>query len=678
MSIRRKIILVVVISIILTGMIASYGAKQRVERAMLAEKQDDALNLLRLIQHDIETMYDKLLRHELDYVAAQRRRLRTVSLGVIDVLDVFAQDTEGGKEKARLWLEQKVRSTPSIMVFDKELTGLAHDDTQRQGQSWRGFLNLKGGDAFEDARDKLRRRSGGYFSVFYWSKEVDPQAKHLGYFRRFHPWGWIVGVAAPLSDFEKGIAERRDEMLEELRHEFEDVRIGDTGYLALINGNNDFLIHPHLAGRNASHVDSAINVTALLERLKASVDSPEVMVEYSWTPGEGIEPHAKMAYVRWFKPLDWYIIYTLPKEELDAFGDSLAWGVIRIILTCSVIILLLLIMIITNFIRPLTYLTNVVQGAPGHGFEMSQTTLEKLQELANRPKDEAGRLATAFLALLNKLQEHLKRLKDASAQTERYAKQLEESNERLRHLDEIKTQFLSTVSHELRTPLTSIYGFAKMTRKHLRRNIKRQDGAGRLDKDKVEVMESNLGVIINEGERLTRLINDVLDFNKIESGHFEWNDVVFNVGDVVRTAAAAYAGSLAQKPHVKLVVDIPRQAPSILADKDKILQVLINLIDNAVKFTQNGEVIARVMLSEEKYVLVQVSDSGPGIPREQIPFVFEMFRQAHDANSGEKPKGSGLGLTICKHIIEHYKGDIWVESELGRGADFYVKLPLAS
>ncbi|MGA8939187.1 MAG: GAF domain-containing protein [Acidobacteriaceae bacterium] len=240
--------------------------------------------------------------------------------------------------------------------------------------------------------------------------------------------------------------------------------------------------------------------------------------------------------------------------------------------------------------------------------------------------------------------------------------------------DAAKSSFLSTVSHELRTPLTSVLGFAKIIRRRLDERlfpmIPEEDR--KVQQAKRQVIE-NLDVVVSEGERLTKLIDDVLDLAKIEAGKFSWNMGSVSLKDVIDRAVAATA-SLFEAKKLKLVRDIEPDLPVITGDQDRLIQVVINLISNAVKFTDAGSITCSAHRQDHE-LIIGVKDSGIGIAPEDQSKVFEKFKQVGDTLT-DKPKGTGLGLPICKEIVEYHGGRIWVQSKPGEGSTFSFTLPI--
>ncbi|AGW13923.1 hypothetical protein DGI_2163 [Megalodesulfovibrio gigas DSM 1382 = ATCC 19364] len=258
--------------------------------------------------------------------------------------------------------------------------------------------------------------------------------------------------------------------------------------------------------------------------------------------------------------------------------------------------------------------------------------------------------------------------------TEYMHQQLAKAYDRLREVDKMKTDFLSTVSHELRTPLTSVLGFAEMVQLKLEEVIfPKMDPEDKKAQRAINTVSRNVAIIHKESRRLTALINDVLDIAKMEAGKIEWKSLPLAVPEICRQAADATMALFARK-HLQLRMEVQRDLPELLGDPDRLVQVVINLLSNAVKFTDAGHVTLRARL-DKGMIRVDVQDTGMGIRPEDKDKVFEKFKQVGDTLT-DKPTGTGLGLTICKQIVEHHGGAIWVESEPGQGATFSFTLPL--
>jgi PAS domain S-box-containing protein len=232
---------------------------------------------------------------------------------------------------------------------------------------------------------------------------------------------------------------------------------------------------------------------------------------------------------------------------------------------------------------------------------------------------------------------------------------------RLKELDKMKSDFVSNVSHELRTPLTSIKGSVDNMLDGL---------TGALNEKQIRYLSR----IKSNTDRLSRLINDLLDLSRIESGRVEVRPTTFSV-TVLAAEVAEQLKHLATEKLIRIEVPSADLGTTVWADRDKVIQILINLIGNAVKFTpHDGKVTVALEKNDDDFVQIAVSDTGPGILSEETSKIFSKFYQVANV-ANQKPKGSGLGLAISKALVEMHGGKIWVESEVGRGSTFYFTLP---
>jgi PAS domain S-box-containing protein len=251
---------------------------------------------------------------------------------------------------------------------------------------------------------------------------------------------------------------------------------------------------------------------------------------------------------------------------------------------------------------------------------------------------------------------------------------LRKLNAELQEQDKIKSAFLSTVSHELRTPLALILGFACIVHKHFKNNISPNVNlVSNKVKDSLSKMHDRLDLIISESKRLSNLLDDLLDIEKIEAGNVHWKMEDVSVTEVVEWAIKVTSDTFIQNS-LEAIKDLDDKLPLIVADKSRLEQVMINLITNAIKFTNNGSITCKVS-KQDNGIVVSVIDTGMGIDEEELKRIFEKFGQTGKDIAG-KPKGTGLGLFICKQIVNQHGGKIWVESKLGKGSNFSFSLPI--
>lgn len=263
----------------------------------------------------------------------------------------------------------------------------------------------------------------------------------------------------------------------------------------------------------------------------------------------------------------------------------------------------------------------------------------------------------------SRIRAYSKELERKSLELEAATTELREANTRLQELDQLKDDFMSSVTHELRTPLTSIRAFSEML----------------LDDPRMALDDRKrfLGIIVSETERLTRLVNQVLDLARIESGRGEWTTGEVDLAELIRQSIET-TGQLFRDQGTKVETVIPEGDFRVWADRDRLLQVMLNLLSNAVKFVpaDSGKITITLTRDQQDYQ-VSVADNGPGITAGQQEIIFEKFQRG-DSDGVANPMGTGLGLPISRQIIEHFGGRLWVESHPGKGAIFSFRMPKGS
>ena len=236
-----------------------------------------------------------------------------------------------------------------------------------------------------------------------------------------------------------------------------------------------------------------------------------------------------------------------------------------------------------------------------------------------------------------------------------------------RQLEDLKANFLAGVSHELRTPLTSIIGFNKLNLKRMARHL-----APHLESSphKVRItfrqIMDDMEVMVAESERLGRLVNDILDLSKLEAGRMDLDFREIDIGQVIQSAIAS-TSALWREKGLRVQANQSRNTPKCWGDSDRLIQILMNLLSNAIKFTDVGDIAITTSVSRW-HVCVSVKDSGAGIPLEEQKTIFEKFRQTAEGN--RRGGGTGLGLPICRELIQLHRGKLWVDSIPGEGATF--------
>jgi signal transduction histidine kinase len=249
-------------------------------------------------------------------------------------------------------------------------------------------------------------------------------------------------------------------------------------------------------------------------------------------------------------------------------------------------------------------------------------------------------------------------------ETLRLNAELEKRAQELQELDRLKSAFLANMSHELRTPLNSILGFTDVMLEGL-------------DGELTEYMNTDLRLIQKNGQHLLHLINDVLDMAKIESGRMNLHLEKFMLHDLLDEVTSITSSLASERNNALYIENDSDRDVEINADNTRLRQVMLNLVNNAIKFTMNGKISLRVSRLDGTRVLITVKDTGIGIPLDHLEPIFQEFTQV-DTSTTRKAGGTGLGLPISRRLVEMHGGRLWAESNgiEGEGSTFFVELPI--
>jgi signal transduction histidine kinase len=284
------------------------------------------------------------------------------------------------------------------------------------------------------------------------------------------------------------------------------------------------------------------------------------------------------------------------------------------------------------------------------------------QRIEVMSKDEIGQMTVSFNGMADAIHKRDLELSELNKTLEQRVIETQQAREQAETADQVKSAFLASMSHELRTPLNSIINFTKFVLKGVMGPV-------------TEKQTETLGKVVQSGKHLLDLINNILDISKIESGSLKlFVEENVNVREIIQTAAATAEALLIEKP-VALKIHIDESLPLITGDRQRILQIMLNLLSNACKFTESGfiEINARL---ENAEILFSIKDTGPGIPSEDHAAVFEPFKQTETGL--RQGAGTGLGMPISKSLVEAHGGQLWLESIPSEGTTFYVTLPVQS
>jgi len=487
---------------------------------------------------------------------------------------------------------------------------------------------------------------------------------------------WVLPIAVPLRDESGGVIGvcKSMEAIEKFLGHVEAFKIDKNGHAVLINRKGDIIVHREIEPFTGKFVKEEV-----LRKIYSTKRKWDIVNDPHIHKGKVFIAYAEIAHPYLIESgIKWTIF-------IDQDSDEVFAPLRRLFRHMSVVVLIMLLTIIpVGFIfggilaAPIKKLTkatkNIAKGDLDYNVKI--TTGDEIEELARsfgemilaikedkkvivKGRDKFKNLSRS---LDRKVGERTKELSKAQEAALNMLEDLTEAKENLEKAMVVKSEFTSMVSHELRTPLTAIKeGIAIVL-----------DGtAGKLNSEQKDFLDTAKRNV----DRLARLINDVLDFQKLEAGRVEFRMEENDINEVAAEVRKAMVSVAAEKG-LTLTFKQGKDLPRVVFDRDKIIQVLTNIINNAIKFTEKGGVaITTKTVTKKNFIQVCVSDTGPGVKKEDLPKLFQRFEQLEKGKE-RKTGSSGLGLAISREIIERHKGKIWAESEPGKGMTVDFTLPI--
>jgi signal transduction histidine kinase len=422
-----------------------------------------------------------------------------------------------------------------------------------------------------------------------------------------------------------------------------DIKPGKAGYAYAVSRAGDLIAHPDI-----SLVLQQSNV-AQLNQVKEAFQSTPAVAKPKALVARNLEGEKVISSYALIPSLDWAVFIERPMVEAY---EPLYASVLRtssLLLIGLGVALLATLLVSRRVVRPLETLRHGVERIRKGDLSarLDLKTGDEIEILADEFNEMATHLREAYTGLERKVAERTKALTIA--------------NEKLEEASQHKSQFLANVNHELRTPVSAIIGYARLILRATEGQI-------------APLQSENLKDLLNNAERLLNLIDSLLDFARIEAGKMEVKVEAIRVDEIIHGAILTIEPFL-NDGSLRIVREIAPDIPALNTDREKLRQIILNLLDNAVKFTARGEVKISAWQQDEGLKLI-VSDTGIGIEKRDLNQVFEEFHRG-DTSSTKKYRGTGLGLAIVKRFVNLLSGEITVNSEVGKGSTFTVTLPFA-
>ncbi|MDQ7056604.1 MAG: cache domain-containing protein [Persephonella sp.] len=545
----------------------------------------------------------------------------------------------------------KIRYADNNYFFISNYNSVLIAHPYLKGKDFANVRDVKGNLIVPPLVEVARREGEGFYS-YWWKKNNsdDTPYEKLTFAKDFPNWKMVVGTGVYIDDISREVARRKKELMTELRKIVENTRIGKSGYMYIFDGKGNMLMHPNknIDGTNFSKLPNPGKGTFLFDDLvKAAKENRPLFYKWDRPDDPGNYIYSKVSWVKYIPELDWYIASSVYVDELKATSRE-----IRNFIWFTAIGLLVLVgfysyISLRKILNPISTLTDLTIKVAKGDYSVRSNI---------KQSDELGLLSENFNKMVDTIEDHIKNL---DQKVKEQTRELETAKEKAEESARFKSQFLANMSHEIRTPMNGIIGMLYLLSKT----------------ELTPKQRSYIEKIDRNAKNLLGIINDILDLSKIEAGKLSIEKVEFDLFETIDNVISIVEVKAHEK-NLELIVSYDVNLPRhFYGDSLRISQILTNLLGNAVKFTEKGEIELSVSKVKKNRVRFKVRDTGIGMTEEQQEKLFQPFVQA-DGSTTRRFGGTGLGLSISRRLVELMNGKIWVESEPGKGSTFTFEIEL--